>query len=74
MTEKYFLVEYIHNNSAAPPIVTVVCSSEQAALDKFNMDLKGGFLGAPDLGHFPEAYIIKGERIDIKIIKTAIID
>lgn len=73
--KKYYLVEKIRDAEGySPKCVVGEFSTIEDALDRFNKDLKGDFLGAPDLTGHPEAYVIKGKKIPVKIKKTGVTD
>ena len=76
MGEHYYLFEYVQGDYKNEKHIAVVgeFSTIEEALTTFNKHLKGGYLPAPNLGNFPEGYIIKGTKIPIKIIKTGIVE
>ncbi len=75
MGKCYYLFEYVMEAYGNEKRITSAGNfpTIEKALSAFNKHLKGGYFGAPILGNFPEAFIVKGRRIPIIIEKTGIV-
>jgi len=70
---KFYLIEYLYNNNNFGIHTSITeCDSEEECLEKLNTHLKGGYLNSPTFETKPRAYIIKGEKINLKFETTAI--
>ena len=72
--EKYFLFEFIEDNNGKRITSRGDFLTIKDALDSFNEDLRNKSLNSPRLGNYPQAFIIKGIKIHIKIAKKGYID
>ena len=65
---KFYLVEYLLGNYGYNEVHTSIteCDSEDECLEKLNMHLKGGYLNSPTFETKPRAYIIKGDKVELK--------
>ena len=74
MDDKYFLIEHTEDAEGYfPSNIAGEFDTMPKALEAFNKHLKGNYLGAPNFGRNPNAYIIKGQKFPITIKKEGVI-
>lgn len=64
---KFYLIEYLLGSYGYDVHTSITeCDSEDECLEKLNIHLKGEYLNSPIFETKPRAYIIKGEKIELK--------